>query len=372
MNNGRMIRALAVDDNFEHRKSFERLNNEHLVCKSIPPPAPNSFSEEILQPVANGDFDVVLLDFRLDEVSDIGNGPASYRGGTPAAAIKEKSSKMPVVLVTSSENQRIHIENNPHIGSLFDYSIPKSSISKSEERSKAVADIVDIGEGFHRIHEVLNSRPGSAVLPELLTSVLALQDDELETVLDCLGGIPLESTAEVADWLLKEFLKYSGPLLEEDEARARLGLTKESFLDPAVQQWLAASRYEGVFSTIYRRWWEGRLLGQLREASENANVDVAGKSHERVEAVRHACPDGELTADVCSFCESGLIQRSCSICHETVDATHNLTARVDPRPAWALPAIVCFRCIQTGRDEGRGIRYGPGTRLLVEDIKDAR
>jgi len=374
MSSGSIIRALAVDDNPEHRKSFERLKSDSLICTAISPPTPDSLADKILQPIKNGDVDVVLLDFRLDENASPHRDPAPYRGGTPAAAIKEGSPSTPVVLVTSSAYFRDYIENNPHIGSLFDHSLSKSNISKPKDRIAAIATIIDLVRGFRKIQDTANGRSASSILPELLTNTLELQGEELELALDCLGGTSFKSTADVADWILKNILKYPGPLLDENEARVRLGLTGKSFSNSSVQRWLVPSKYSGVFSEIFPRWWEGRLLDQLYESAHAASVDAAGESQERIVAIRHACSDSALTADVCSFCNSGLIQRSCHICQKAVDATHHLAAQVDPRPAWALPAIVCFDCIQKGRDEvaGRRVRYGPGVKPLVEKLRNPR
>lgn len=366
------IRALAVDDNPEHRKSFERLKNDYLICKAISPPTPDSLSDKILQPIKSGDVDIVLLDFRLDENASSRREPAQYRGGTPAAAIKEESPSTPVVLVTSY--YRDYIENNPHIGSLFDHSLSKSDISKPKERIHAIATIVDLVRGFRKIQDTLNGRPASSILSELVTSTLDLQGTEMELILDCLGGTSFGSTADVADWVLKGLLKYPGPLLDESEARVRLGLTEDSFLDPSVQRWLTPSQYSGVFSWIFPRWWEGRLLDQLYESAHIANVDATGESQERIMATRRACSEATLAADVCSYCNSGLIQRSCCICKKSVDATHHLAAQIDSRPAWALPAVVCFDCIQKGRDQvaGRRVRYGPGVNPLVDKLRNPR
>ncbi len=368
MDDRREVRALAIDDEGGSRTTLERLKRYGVRCDAIAPPRPEAFHEEIFTRIERDHIDIVLLDFRLDDQALPDDVPVSYRGGMLAAAIKERL-LIPIVLVTTEEKLREHVADNPRIRGLFDYTLLKSQIGgRPKVRKSAGAQIIDLARGFREIRASLDRAASVSELEKAICHILGINSDELGRLEE--SGVEEtvpRRTAELASWLLQDLLCYPGPLLDADEARSRLGLTKNAFAKEKVRNWADGARYKGVFGELHPRWWEGRLLALLQKA---AGDDCFGEAKARVAAIARECGESGLTAARCAHCHKGLVQRTCHVCKAAVDATHHLVARVDDRPSWALPAVVCFRCIRTGRDEeDSSIRYGPGSRHLIAELK---
>jgi CheY-like chemotaxis protein len=369
MSERRGVRALAVDDEDESRTTLERLSGYGFRCTAIPPPKPEGFKEEIFARIERDAIDVVLLDFRLDDQSLPEDTPVSYRGGMLAAALKERL-LTPIILVTTEEKLREHVTDNPRIRNLFDHTLLKSKIGgRREERQAAANQIIDLAEGFRRIRDAFDDPGSEAKARKAVCGLLGIDGKGIDRLEERLRASVPTKTAELANWLLQSLLRYPGPLLDEGEARSRLGLTQDSFGKESVQGWAEAARYHGVFGRLHPRWWEGQILTRLQEAAGDATFSEASK---RVSAIAAACGERGLTAARCTWCEEELVQRTCHVCRGAVDATHHLVARVDERPPWALPAVVCFRCIATGRDEQiAAIQFGPGSRSLIDELKES-
>ncbi len=367
MDDRREVRALAIDDEDGSRMTLERLNRYGVRCDAIAPPKPEAFHEAIFRRIERDHIDIVLLDFRLDDQALPNDAPVSYRGGMLAAAIKEKL-LVPIVLVTTEEKLREHVADNPRIRGLFDHKLLKSQIGgRPKERQVAGAQIIDLARGFREIQASIERAKGAREPEKAICHLLGISSDELSRLEEGLRATVPKKTAELASWLLQGLLLYPGPLLDADEARSRLGLTKGAFAKERVRDWASGARYKGVFGELHPRWWEGRLLALLQTAAGDASF---GQAKARAAAIARACGESGLTAARCAHCEKGLVQRTCHVCRKSVDASHHLVARVDDRPAWALSAVVCFRCIKTGRDEeDPSIRYGPGSRHLIAELK---
>ena len=367
MDDRREVRALAVDDDDESRTTLERLSRYGVRCDAVPPPKADALPEQILARIERDEIDVVLLDFRLDDQALSGDAPVSYRGGMLAAAIRERI-LIPIVLVTTEDRLREYVADNPRIRSLFDFTLLKSQIGgRLSERKSAGIQIIDLARGFRSIRCILEDHPRKAKeSAKAICHLLDINEGELSDLEEHLQKDVPTKGPEFASWVLQSLLSYPGPLLDSDEVRSRLGLTSGAFARKRVQDWADVSRYRGVFGELHPRWWERRLLAQLQAAAGNESF---GSARQRAVAISKECGERSLPAARCSWCNQGLVQRTCALCKKAVDATHHLVARLDDRPAWALPAIVCFRCIATGRDEDLSIRYGPGSSSLINEIK---
>ena len=367
MDDRREVRALAIDDEEESRTTLKRLNKYGVQCDVISPPKPGAFPEEIFARIKRDEIDVVLLDFRLDDQALPDEMPVSYRGGMLAAAVKEKL-PVPIVLVTTEEKRREYVADNPRIRNLFDHTLLKSQIGgRPKERRRAGVQIIDLAIGFRRIRTSIDHADSIREREKAVCHLLSVDRAELGRLEASLQAAVPKKTAEFASWLLQGVLCYPGPLLDADEARSRLGLTERAFAKKKVRDWADRARYKGVFGKLRPCWWENRLLNLLQTAAGDHSF---GEAKARAAAIARECGESGLSAARCTHCNKGLVQRTCYVCKKAVDATHHLVARVDDRPAWALPAVVCFRCIATGRDEeDQSIRYGPGSGHLIAELK---
>lgn len=366
LRNKTKVRAVFIDDVAQDLRYADRLTQAGLPCLALkPPPTIDELLRLLAQSLREDAYDVVLLDYRLDDEFNDVTGGTNYRGGTVAATLKELHPDIPLVLVTHESKLRRWLLHNPRVRRLFDYQVLKEDLNQASEREGIAQRIEDLALSYHTIASA-TARSADQDPWEIVADLMAASPSERDTLSSSYAGPTPRTTNEIADWLLHEVIKYPGFLLDERETAVRLGVTASSFRESGVQSWLESAMYSGVFSKLGHRWWRGRIADLLFEA---AGVDSFGTSEQRVEAIARRTGLSDLIADRCVWCDGGAIARSCSVCSQAVDSAHHLVGRVDERPRWAEPFVVCFRCIQEGREEEEEIQYAPGTSQLVQDLK---
>jgi CheY-like chemotaxis protein len=349
------IRAVLVDDSAEDLRLAARLTNAGLPCDPVVPiPDIEELREQLEQ------YDIVILDFRLDDVATAGER-VSYRGGTVAAAIKERTPEVPVALLTTEEKLHKWIDDSPLVKNLFDYRILKSDLASARNRREFAEKLRNLALGFKTITTTIKrSRardPWTAV-----QKILDASPSEVNEFARAIG-IPPNAPADVARMILREFLEFPGPLLNAGEARAKLGLSAQAFESERVQNWLSHSSYAGVFSRLDRRWWRSRLEVLISSAVVGGS---SAPSFDRAKAIAGKVSIRSLSAAECIWCGSALVVRACSLCAETVDGAHCIPT-AEPRPLWSEPIMVCFACIENGRADGARFKFG--TESLVSAVR---
>lgn len=367
MSEAATLNAILLDDNEDDRETFRRLERYGLPVKATAPPSLSGL-EDIVSAVHEGDYDLVLVDFLLDQEAPEPEEVATYRGSAPAALLKDRCPQVPVVLVTTENRYHQYLEHRSQLGSLFDLYLPKSRVRTQEDRQIVADELRDLALGFRRLTSIATCEDSNERWGKL-QDALAATDEELRCVREVWPNELPDSVSELAQWLLKGLLKCSGPLRDETETAVMIGVTGATMKDEAMRAWAETAEYTGVFSKICQRWWSGRLL----DALEDSLGELAfGPSGERASALAENVVLQEPFVARCSWCEEPSVHRVCWICGDPVDATHHLRIGRSQQPSWALPEVVCFRCIETGEDEAAGIRYGPGTADLIEDLRAGR
>ncbi|MFY0572496.1 response regulator [Archangium lansingense] len=347
--------AVLVDDQEESLLYADRLTNSGLPCKKL---KPMKQAQELVSAIRREKYDVVLLDYRLDDSNEV-----AYRGGTVAAQLKEALPDIPVVLLTSEAKLRQSLEHNPQIYGLFDLKLLKEELRKPEQWKLQATRIRDLAMGYREIATGVGetSKGTEAAVWSTLAKLLgATQAEEQLLPQFCQGPAPTRTT-EVARWL-SELRSFPGALIDAAHVRALFGLNELSFKEPAVQKALQKGRYIGVFSELEQRWWRSRVSELLRTI---AREQAMGTAQERVAALSKKVKK-PLKADQCVVCEGGNINQVCHICRAAADPGHVVRAVVDARPAWADSPLVCFQCIRTGRAEQ--VRFASGTEGLIEEL----
>jgi hypothetical protein len=164
-------------------------------------------------------------------------------------------------------------------------------------------------------------------------------------------------------------LEFPGPLLDEADACALLGITGAAFRREDLSAMLDITKYDGVFSTMKPRWWRGRLQRWLSELADG-RTGLEGADRSRMIAQHLGHSSARIRAASCVWCGQGNVATACSICRQAVDPTHGLRAALDSRPAWSEFAYVCFQCIQKGRDAEA--RFQPAAFPIVDSIRSGR
>jgi DNA-binding NarL/FixJ family response regulator len=350
------VTAILVDDQESSLRYADRLTQAGLDCNKL---KPLKQSQDLVNSIRQADCDVVILDYRLDDSNEV-----AYRGGTVAAQLKEALPDLPVVLLTSEAKLRQSLEHNPQIYRLFDLQLLKEDLHKPEQWKLQASRIKDLALGYRQIRTQVAAQSEGTEAERWITLGRLLEASEQEQALlpqFCQGPAPRQTT-EIAGWM-KELRSYPGLLLAEDHVRVLLGLTSDSFKEPALQKALQKARYTGVLSGLEPRWWRARASRVLRTI---ASQQAMGTAKERVAALAKKVKR-PLEADHCVVCQSGEIDRVCHLCRRAVDRSHVLSAHVDARPAWAEPAMVCFKCIRNGKAEH--VRFLAGTEGLVQELR---
>lgn len=368
MSNALSVSAILIDDNEDDRHTFERLAKYGIPCKVIEPPSLTAVQDDVVASINDGTYNLLLVDFLLDQEASEHGESASYRGSTPAALVKERCPHIPVVLVTTEDKYRDYVERRPELRALFDFVLPKNQVRTKEDRAIAAQRLSDLALGFQRLRVVLEGE-NTEVRWKNFREALGATDDEIHSLRKEWPSELPDSASELARWLLKGLLKYPGPLRCGQETAATIGVTPEAMSDGAILAWAAGASYTGVFGRIHKRWWNGRLLASLD--------DSLGEVARRPSGMRAAALVQLLGLEQpyiaqCTWCREPSVHRVCILCNETVDATHHLTVRQSGYPIWALPSVVCFGCIETGEDEAKGMHYGPGSDGLIEDLRSGR
>lgn len=346
------ITAALVDDSDDDLKIANRLKPTGIVCAAIRPPNEENSFERLTEQLRTGNYDVVLLDYRLDD--EVQHG---YRGGTVAARLKEFHPDLPVVLVTTEEKHEQWVRHNPRVAALFDHVVLKEDLSRGLSRAQRAAEIHDLVASYRLL------KAAAASMEEAHSAVARLAKATPEDRFAPSLRNTTVRTPELASWFLLELLAYPGPVLPLQDAVARLGITLKAAHRPAVQAWLATAAYAGVFGAMRPRWWRGRidqhLISDKRDVREASSEDRAAFISDRV---------GErIAAAHCVWCGESFIERACVLCAAPVDAAHYLVGNVDDRPAWAEPARVCFRCIAQGKAES--VRFVTGAEQIAHRLR---
>jgi len=94
------VTAVLLDDEEQDRRLADLLITDGLQVAALEPRASSSETlGELLSQIADRDFPIVLLDYRLDMSAD-----AKYRGGTVAASLRDFHPDVPIVLFTTDCN----------------------------------------------------------------------------------------------------------------------------------------------------------------------------------------------------------------------------------------------------------------------------
>lgn len=330
------ISAALVDDSDDDLKIAHRLRPTGIQCAAIRPPNQESSFERLMELLRARTYDVILLDYRLDD-----EVPRGYRGGTVAARLKEIHPDMPVVLLTTEEKHEQWVRHNPRVAALFDLLVLKEDLAHKSTRVQRAEEIHDLVASYRALKQATTTTDDTHTIINRLAG--ATKDDRFVASIRS----SVARTPELANWFLRELLAYPGSLLALPDVVARLGIRRDDVKGNALQQWLKSASYEGVFGRIHQRWWRGRLDHMLvhkkRDLREGTATTRAAFISEQIEQ--------EVRPAFCVWCNGEYPERACTICDEPVDASHYLVGTIDDRPAWAEPARVCFRCIAQGAAE---------------------
>ena len=202
---------------------------------------PRSFAEMPTM-VKNGNYSLVVIDFRLTNGNNCYDAPALAQALRTPGVISFYD--VPIILI-SSESKITSFYKQMSSCKLFDYSIIKEKYLKNPDYYNCMLlDIIqayDFIKRHHKLCEIL-AVPKGIHLPDIVENTFLLPEHS-------------SSLHENAIFVLYQIVKPIGILIGEDVLAARLGVSKDSADWEALKNLLSSYQYNGVFSTMYPRWW---------------------------------------------------------------------------------------------------------------------
>jgi CheY-like chemotaxis protein len=353
------LRVLAIDDNPDDRARLqEALKDQSGLRVDIQPP-PSTLDARAL---ASGRPDIAIIDYQLTE-REPGREPATFKGSTLAAALREKAPEIPIVLTTRQQMMTGgRIAPARDLLGAFDELVVKETIYRQPD--EFVATLVRLARGFRRLRDCRN-RNWAALLQTLGADTV--EEDELLR-----ADPPTEllekgwRVSEAARWIRGTVLAYPGILYDSLHAAVALGLSHESFLKPSVQAFFKTAKYRGVFTPPGPYFWKTRLLsrarGELREAdqSDAPLTDFAGAWRKRHRS--------RLELAVCNTSRTTPADYVCYVLREPVKRGFSLPYHPDTRPAVMDEARVSFKAIRSDNRYDERL-FPPDARNLLDSIQ---
>jgi len=251
------IKYLYIDDEDEvgTRPIVDALmgTNDEL---SIELRRPEEFSKD-LRAAADEKPDGLILDLRLDLVPGPGGQVADYRAPSLAQEIRTRASgrelvDLPIVLWSTQVKMSQSFNRDGTGQDLFDLTYAKEDVGL---RPVQVArELIAVAEGYQTIATILAETTSENSRMRL---ALGLGPEPIldARIAERFSGkdAPVH---EYARFLLQEVVCHPGALLDELRLAALLGIDCAKSDDwPALMTSLDGSRYSGVFSQSYFRWW---------------------------------------------------------------------------------------------------------------------
>jgi CheY-like chemotaxis protein len=332
------LKVLAVDDNPEDRARLqEALKGQSGLRLDIQPP-PSTLDARAL---ANGKPDIAIIDYQLTE-REPGREPATFKGSTLAAALREKAPEIPIVLTTRQQMQTGgRIAPARDLLGAFDELVIKETLYRQPD--EFAATLVQLARGFRRLRECRN-RNWTALLQTLGAD--EVEGDELLR-----ADPPAEllekgwRVSEAARWIRGTVIAHPGVLYDSLHAAVALGLSRESFLKPSVQAFFRTAKYRGVFTPPEPYFWKTRLLSRARGLMRDAQLreaplaEFAGAWRKKRRST--------LALAVCNTSHTTPADSVCYVLREPVKRGFSLPYHPDTRPAIMDEARISFKAIRS-------------------------
>ena len=246
---------------------------------------PETFENSISE-ILGGQFDAILIDFRLT------SGKAIFDAPTIAQTLRTRNSKnhafIPIILVSSEDIISDYYKDfSSH--DLFDFVLSKSQLLKNPGtfRVRAISFI----DSYKYITEQ----------KFLIDSILNIQDRIRES-LDFRIVELLNKYANQNDnfgysrFIYKELIKCPGALIPKNILQARLGIMSTSPDWDNLKVLLKDVEYTGIFSDAYELWWSSGLDLWWNEQVKDAGGLRRYTAEQRVEKLKKATQFENLLA----------------------------------------------------------------------------
>lgn len=359
------LNGIYIDDDPEAKKFLPGLECENLKISLLEPYDLVKLADYIVK----AQPDVLLLDYRLDELPGSRDGAAAFRAAPLAQQIRDRlgdgsASDFPIVLISSEQKIQKLFRPEKTAHDLFDWKIIKDVANRRNSRANLIL------LGLARGYQVLKERQGHFDSPALFG--LSIDQGYLTDHQELKESLRESEYPHIAArYILNFVIRRSGLLLDWDNLLARLGIIGPDTNSPALNAlltWLTPTRYAGVFTECYERWWssmvEEKFESLLKDpfdrltAEQRANKlsDALGQPY------RPATDRWSKTTEFHPIF-------ACAICKSATPLKHSLSCLDGRLPKFVERHRVCFRCIQTDQLEEFNAHSSSEVKLILDETE---
>jgi hypothetical protein len=307
----------------------------------------------------NKDTFGLILDLRLDRDPDEAGNHASYRGATMAQELRTRMaegeiSPFPIVLWSMDDMFKRSYEQDDTSHDLFD-SVYIKDKDITENPIKFGLELISLVEGYKLITAIRAAAPPD--LPILLGTDVELFNTFDPRILESIQLKCSKSTQECARFILSEIIKPEGLLIDENVLAARLGVNIEKSGDSwsRLKSILEVTKYTGVFSTGWYRWWSSQLdLWWLELAEKQTPLKRLGAS-DRVRVLNGLFTLTLIVAEPIAPNYSDRFWTICQILNLPLDSIDGFRASCPSLKPWQNPPYLSTQAVleRKGRDKWR-------------------
>lgn len=268
-----------IDDDPQSKQKIQGFENENLSIKAMQ--HKNSWEEQLIFFKENEHiFDGLILDLKLDDLPNDNNIRAAFRGTSLAQEIRTRQKEgvlKPFPIILFSANDQIEKALEKSGIDLFDVFIDKSKVNDTIF-SEYNSQFIDLSNGY-----VLLSDPSIKA-----DDVFKINECDLDSrFLSEYDEIKKSPVHIQSRFILTELLCKQGLLVDESILAARLGIDKKRSEDwDKLLENISSTKYNGVFSHGWSRWWM-HLIEQWWDENNKSNAFLRSMSaNERVEEIK--------------------------------------------------------------------------------------
>ncbi len=242
-----MIKYLYIDDESDDTISsfVHKLSNDKLTIEPIQVDKVNS-EDFFINNLQN--YDGILLDLRTDEFSVTSNFTGSVWGQHIRDLVTNKKVDIdiPIVLFSTDKKLRETYFKDMTSNNIFDRFLTKDNIPDN-----AIDKLISLANGYQQILKTKNFH-------NLLNMDISNLDERIFSRFKKTDGTSnLDIPAhEYAQMILKDLIYSKGVLINEKYLASRLGIDKDTSDGwEQVKEKFLETKYTGVFSDGWDRWW---------------------------------------------------------------------------------------------------------------------
>lgn len=235
-------------------------------------------------------LDGLLLDLRLDDFPNEEGERADFRGTSLAQEIRTRQKEgefksFPIILFSGNDKLEKSLEKSGK--DLFDICIDKGQIN-AKSYDVLSPQLLALAEGYKIITQSVSNLSG------ILDTNIDFVD---ERFISELNGLVNNPTHVIAGFLINDLIGKQGMLVDEQILAARLGI--DILKSPEwgrVISSLSPSKYTGVFSDGWHRWWMVSVNDWWRKVSKTEKYLRSTPASIRVDLIKKGLGIEELFA----------------------------------------------------------------------------